>query len=260
MIKSRKYVKIFSPFLVLLFILSLFNFGCGSNPTKKSIIPKPIVSATELFNAVRDNREQAISDYNGKEYSIKGTLYSINTNRYEIPYVPLLGDTETYKFVDCYFKKNQKKMLVNTLYEGYEATIYGKIQIHEGLNPNITVENCELITWSAGSGSYANSRPSYSNVVANIGDSIVLDSNGSLVYIAVTKEAFEEKLQYSIANDATGLKSLITSGSFFVVKSGTEAIVIDKLPGLLSPGRRIRIKNGELSGVTGWVGIENCKR
>src|SRR5450759_4173541 len=87
------------------------------------------------------------------------------------------------------------------------------------------------------------------------GDNVTLDQGGgaTLVAVAVTAADLDEWTKSTIANDAIGLKQMLSDGRVFAVEKGTRALILDV--GWMGT-RQVRILSGSCYGESGWIPVE----
>ncbi|MEI6243330.1 MAG: hypothetical protein WCP39_08030 [Chlamydiota bacterium] len=91
----------------------------------------------------------------------------------------------------------------------------------------------------------------------NIGEQGYLDSSGTLVMVAATKEALDAWYKAEAQNDKTGQQNLMMSGLILSPERGTKVL---KLSGGGFATTHIRILEGEFNGQTGYVAFERVKK
>lgn len=88
-----------------------------------------------------------------------------------------------------------------------------------------------------------------------VGENGVLNSGVDKTVVATSEEAFDQWIKAKRANDTHGTAQLIMAGKLYFMKSGTPVLVIDTSYAT----RKVRILDGKLQGMAGWVAVEHVK-
>lgn len=86
--------------------------------------------------------------------------------------------------------------------------------------------------------------------------STILKSNGEIVPVAISKEAFDRFTKLSVAKDTIGIRNMVLAGLVFSVDNGTRVVVIDH--GFLKS--EVRIMSGKYFGLAVWVASDFVKK
>ena len=91
---------------------------------------------------------------------------------------------------------------------------------------------------------------------ASIGERGRLYIDGAkIIAVAISEEAFDEFIKARVARDGYGIDNLLLTGRLFTVDNGTRVQVIRKA----FPKERVRILEGEMTAMAGWVPYEWVK-
>jgi len=115
-----------------------------------------------------------------------------------------------------------------------------------------------IVSNSGGNKPIPSSTTTIENQILSIGDEGIVNNNGDRnncdgkVILGISKEAENQIIKASVANDEIGLANILMNGGIFFVPNCTKVKVIDINMFI----RQVRILEGEQFGKSGWLPYE----